>query len=544
MEHIRMSGLDWSSAGLSAREALSFTAQQVKALDQALCALDGVEGAVLLSTCNRTEIYLSVSDDALPAPAELLCRTLGTELGPYWTHRTGRDAARHLMEVAGGLQSHIWGEDQIISQVKAAIAQAREAESADALLETLFRHAATAGKELKSKLRLSGASASAAQAAVAWLNGQTGQREDRHALVIGNGEMGRLCARLLSQQGWRVTVTLRTYRHGETVVPYGCSTVPYDGRYEVMDGLDALISATTSPHFTITEQDFSLSSDPPRFLVDLAVPRDIEPAVGQLPGVRLVNIDDLGETVERRLPPQAEEIIEKYLRQLAQWVQYRKAMPALEHLKDAVQRRVLATAGAEAEDEALVALAVGKAVDLLSGALKEHLDPQTLEAYTRKIELHTRERGKNAGASAPFRFPLFVDLSGQRCVVVGGGGVACRRAGVLRQFGAQVTLIAPACKNLPEGVEWLERGYHTDDLEGCALAVAATDDRAVNRQVGTDARALGIPVSVADAPEECTFFFPAVCTGERLVAGVVSDGTDHHRTARAAKAIRKTLEEL
>lgn len=544
MEHIRMSGLDWSSAGLSAREALSFTSQQVKALDQALCALDGVEGAVLLSTCNRTEIYLSVSDDALPTPAELLCRTLGTELGPYWTHRTGRDAARHLMEVAGGLQSHIWGEDQIISQVKAAIAQAREAESADALLETLFRHAATAGKELKSKLRLSGASASAAQAAVAWLNGQTGQWEDRHALVIGNGEMGRLCARLLSQQGWRVTVTLRTYRHGETVVPYGCSTVPYDGRYEVMDGLDALISATTSPHFTITEQDFSLSSDPPRFLVDLAVPRDIEPAVGQLPGVRLVNIDDLGETVERRLPPQAEEIIEKYLRQLAQWVQYRKAMPALEHLKDAVQRRVLATAGAEAEDEALVALAVGKAVDLLSGALKEHLDPQTLEAYTRKIELHTRERGKNAGASAPFRFPLFVDLSGQRCVVVGGGGVACRRAGVLRQFGAQVTLIAPACKNLPEGVEWLERGYHTDDLEGCALAVAATDDRAVNRQVGTDARALGIPVSVADAPEECTFFFPAVCTGERLVAGVVSDGTDHHRTARAAKAIRKTLEEL
>ena len=142
------------------------------------------------------------------------------------------------------------------------------------------------------------------------------------------------------------------------------------------------------------------------------------------------------------------------------------------------------------------------------------------------------------------RFPLFIDLNGRKAVVVGGGAIACRRAGVLKTFGAQVTLIAPAWKEHIEGVRWLQRPYQPGDLDGAVLAVAATDDRAVNRRVGEDARALGIPVSVADAPEECTFFFPAVCTGENLVAGVAGRGDDHARTARAAKAIRAVLEGL
>ena len=142
------------------------------------------------------------------------------------------------------------------------------------------------------------------------------------------------------------------------------------------------------------------------------------------------------------------------------------------------------------------------------------------------------------------RFPLFIDLNGRKAVVVGGGAIACRRAGVLRAFGARVTLVAPEWKEHIEGVSWLQRPYQSGDLAGAVLAVAATDDRAVNRLVGEDARALGIPVSVADAPEECTFFFPAICTGGELVAGVIGRGDDHARTARAAKAIRHTLEGL
>ena len=142
------------------------------------------------------------------------------------------------------------------------------------------------------------------------------------------------------------------------------------------------------------------------------------------------------------------------------------------------------------------------------------------------------------------RFPLFVDLTGRRCVIVGGGAIAARRAAVLARFGAAVTVIAPAWTGAVPGVDWQARPYAPGDLAGAALAVATTDDRAVNRAVGEEAKAQGIPVSVADCPEECTFFFPAVCTGENLVAGVIGRGDDHARTARAARAIRSALEGL
>ena len=142
-----------------------------------------------------------------------------------------------------------------------------------------------------------------------------------------------------------------------------------------------------------------------------------------------------------------------------------------------------------------------------------------------------------------FRFPLFIDLHGKRAVVVGGGKIALRRVAVLKSFGAEITMIAPECKNIPDGISYHSRPYETGDLHDAFLAVAATDDREVNRKVGCDAARDHIFVSVADSREESTFFFPAVCTGNGLVSGVVSDGTDHGKTARAAKKIRKLLEE-
>lgn len=142
-------------------------------------------------------------------------------------------------------------------------------------------------------------------------------------------------------------------------------------------------------------------------------------------------------------------------------------------------------------------------------------------------------------------FPLFVDLTGRPCVIVGGGAIAARRAEVLARFGGAVTVIAPTWRGGVSGVRWERRTYRSGDLAGAFLAVAATDDRAVNRQVGEEAQSLGIPVSVADSREECSFFFPAVCEGGGVTAGLVSrGGRDHARTARAARAVRKTLEGL
>lgn len=142
-------------------------------------------------------------------------------------------------------------------------------------------------------------------------------------------------------------------------------------------------------------------------------------------------------------------------------------------------------------------------------------------------------------------FPLFVDLRGKLCVVVGGGSIAVRRVEILRRFGAEITVISPTWRGGEDGVHWLQRPYAPGDLEGAFLAVAATDDRSVNRQVGEEAGRLKIPVTVADCRKECTFFFPAICEGGGAVAGVISrEGTDHRRATHAARAVRRALEEL
>ncbi len=141
------------------------------------------------------------------------------------------------------------------------------------------------------------------------------------------------------------------------------------------------------------------------------------------------------------------------------------------------------------------------------------------------------------------RFPLFIDLTRRRCVVVGGGRIGMRRIQTLVQFGAEILVIDPVPLSLPAGVRQQLREYQPGDLSGAFLAVAATNCREINHQISREAANLGIPVSVADCTSECTFFFPAVCLDKGLSVGVVSDGTEHTKTARAAAAIRQCLED-
>ena len=142
------------------------------------------------------------------------------------------------------------------------------------------------------------------------------------------------------------------------------------------------------------------------------------------------------------------------------------------------------------------------------------------------------------------RFPLFLDLAGRRAVVLGGGTVGLRRAEALARFGAEVTVIAPRLVRELPGVRHLARRYQAGDLAGAFLAVAATDDPAVNAAAGREAQERGVLFNRSDCPEACGFFVPAICEGGGLTAGVVGDGSDHRRTAAAAKRIRETLEVL
>ena len=168
---------------------------------------------------------------------------------------------------------------------------------------------------------------------------------------------------------------------------------------------------------------------------------------------------------------------------------------------------------------------------------EEGMSPAQMQEYLKR-RLHLTNRAEEA---VP-RFPLFVSLADKSALVVGAGKIAARRIGVLKHFGAQVRVIAPEKRAEFEN-EWIARAFEADDLKGVCLAVAATDDRAVNRQVSVLCAERGIPVSVADCAAESTFFFPAVCEGGGLIAGLVSDGSDHHAVSGMAKRIRALLEE-
>ncbi len=379
-----MAGID-ASAPFEEREKLSLVRGQVQAMLPRIAEQTGC-AAVLLATCSRTELYLHAEGErALPDPAEALCRAAGVAASAFVTRREGADAVRHLMHVAAGMQSQIFGDDQIVSQVKDAVALAREAKTTDAVLDTLFRRAVTAGKRVRTETRLTGVPASAAEVGVRRAERFFGSLAGRRAVVIGNGEMGRLAARALVRAGSEITVTLRTYRHGETLVPQGCGTVPYDRRLDAIEGADLVVSATTSPHFTLTAAQMQTLLCPPRLLLDLAMPRDIESTAAGAQ-TALFNLDDLGDLgdADDTSRETAECILDEETREFFAWLNYRAALPLIAKIKSAAIERVrhmrdYDALAAEGDAETLAELAVSRAVELVLGGMKEKVNVQSMK---------------------------------------------------------------------------------------------------------------------------------------------------------------------
>lgn len=379
-----MAGID-ASAPFEEREKLSLVRGQVQAMLPRIAEQTGC-AAVLLATCSRTELYLHAEGErALPDPAEALCRAAGVAASAFVTRREGADAVRHLMHVAAGMQSQIFGDDQIVSQVKDAAALAREAKTTDAVLDTLFRRAVTAGKRVRTETRLTGVPASAAEVGVRRAERFFGSLAGRRAVVIGNGEMGRLAARALVRAGSEVTVTLRTYRHGETLVPQGCGTVPYDRRLDAIEGADLVVSATTSPHFTLTAAQMQTLLCPPRLLLDLAMPRDIESTAAGAQ-TALFNLDDLGDLgdADDTSRETAGCILDEETREFFAWLNYRAALPLIAKIKSAAIERVrhmrdYDALAAEGDAETLAELAVSRAVELVLGGMKEKVNVQSMK---------------------------------------------------------------------------------------------------------------------------------------------------------------------
>lgn len=394
-----MAGIDWENANMDKREAFSFTGSQVEHLCQTIAQSSGAEGCVLLSTCNRTELYLSGEEDL--QPDALLCQAAQVqEAEQLFTVRRGRDAERHLMRVSCGLCSQILGEDQIVSQVKRAYAIAHDAQTTDAALSQLFRLAATAGKKSRTQVRLSAAPLSVAGQAVALIEEKLGSLSGTRALVIGNGEMGRLASSLLAAKGCQVTVTLRSYRHGQTIVPAGCRTIAYDERMSLIPQCDILLSATTSPHYTVTRADLEDMKQIPYVVCDLSMPRDIDPAIRHMTGVcTFFDMDSMGgrdahvNTEDRQ---QVEDIIEEQMQEFDRWKTYRRALPRMEELSVLLAERIAGDYNfsvlTETEDEetaekmeTAARLAADKAVHWLLTGMQKELTDAALDACREAI---------------------------------------------------------------------------------------------------------------------------------------------------------------
>jgi glutamyl-tRNA reductase len=327
-----MTGLDHQNSNLDIREKFALTKEKAKRL-LADFKNSGIAGCVIICTCNRTELYASVSEECDFSPSEKLCGALGldfTAYQPYLTERTGERVMEHLCRVASGLDSQITGDDQIITQVREALELSRGQNCADSFLETMFNRSIHAAKAIKTNV-LSGSlgTSSVPEKTVEKLKSK-GALSGKNALVIGSGKIGRLVAEMLIQENARVTITLRSHQHNTgkkgVAIPPRADTISYDERYRAVENADMVISATASPHLTLLYSKMIALKKLPNIIIDLAVPRDVESAIKNLPGVTLLTIDDISG--EARLLAQGvsmvENIIAQHIEKYRRWVEYKE----------------------------------------------------------------------------------------------------------------------------------------------------------------------------------------------------------------------------
>ena len=347
-------GLNHKSAPLAVRERVVFPAER---LDPALAALakrPGVREAAVVSTCNRTEIYAVLAPEATPA---ILQRWLEAEQGldgdwlkPHLYELTGHAAIRHLLRVAAGLDSLVLGEPQILGQAKIAYHSAARAGLLGQILQRLFQHAFAVAKRVRTETDIGAHPVSVAYAAVTLARQIFGDLGARQALLIGAGEMIELTARHFHEQGMQgMTVANRRVERAERIAAQ-CrgAAIPLDALDSALPTADIVVSCTASETAVVTRDGVreALRSrrHRPFFMVDLAVPRDIEASVEALADVYLYTVDDLRDVIEQgrrsraAAADEAERIIAEQTDVFMDWVRTLDAVGAIRRFRQAGER--------------------------------------------------------------------------------------------------------------------------------------------------------------------------------------------------------------
>jgi glutamyl-tRNA reductase len=412
--HLLVEGLSYRRAPLSVRERVFLSGEGLRRWLERLGARPALTGGAILSTCNRTEFYLTTQDPG-QARGELaeLTREFDPrgEWGSHAYRLEGSDALHHLFKVPAGLDSAILGETQILGQFKSALETAREAGTVDAGLDFVMRRAITVAKRVRTETAIGRNPAGFGHAAVTQARVVFGNLSGRSALMVGAGKMAGSTARLLAGDGIaRIHFSTRTPSRALELaaeMPGGvlALTVPFSHLDQIAAEVDMIICSTSSPDYIFTremvEGYMRRRKRRPLFLLDLAVPRDIEPEVAGIDDAYLYNIDQLGQIVEQGLKqrmaelPAAEAIIKAEIDRAGSALAEARARPMIgalalraEELRARQLQQSLPADLDAGRREQLEQLTRSLTAKLLHGPiryLREHAEDQAAAAMVREM---------------------------------------------------------------------------------------------------------------------------------------------------------------
>lgn len=325
---IKMIGIDHIKAPLQYREKVAFSNTRIIEFLNILKKEENILSCVVLSTCNRTEIWVSYKENLINEIDYILCKFKNINLDEYkkyFVYRKDKEAVEHLFMVTSGLKSKILGEEQIITQVKNAVELSRENDFLDTKLDILFRNAITASKKIKTQIKFSKASFSVIDSVINKLQSLNIYIKNKNCLVIGNGEMGRLASEIFIKNGANVTMTLRQHHKGNVVIPVGVNIINFSERVKVLPQFDIIVSTTSTNRYMLQYDEVSkIILKEKVFFIDLAVPRDIDEKIFSIKGVNGFNIDDfemekneldnINESIEK-----AKIILNDYIENFYKW---------------------------------------------------------------------------------------------------------------------------------------------------------------------------------------------------------------------------------
>lgn len=337
-------GVNHNNTPINIRENVSFT--DTKKIECINFLLDnGIEEVIILSTCNRSEVYIYSSNilDKIEVVKNFYQDFFDVaNIEKFLFSKTEEEALKHVFNVSAGLDSLVLGEDQILGQVKDAHDFARQLGASKKVFNKLFREAITASKDIKTTTKISQQPLSISYIGIKCLKEKMGSLENKNALVIGLGKMSKLAMKHLQEEKLNnIYVTNRSYEKLKDIQDEYKNLTPikYEDRYEVMDKVDVVISATASPHTVLKKADMPKTSNK-IIMMDIALPRDIDKNLNEFKNIEVYDIDDLkkiskeNDKKRRELACVGELIINEKIKEFTEWLGTIKIDPTIQSLND------------------------------------------------------------------------------------------------------------------------------------------------------------------------------------------------------------------